>query len=114
VNQIHIQNNNGVVNTGTVRTIENRVTVIHQTDAALADQLKALTEAIINSPALDQTQKQQAADLITEVVDDVARPPQQRRSRAVMMAITNALGQVLAHAADLYTLWEAVQKHLPG
>jgi hypothetical protein len=62
------------------------VTVIHQTDAALADQLKALTEAMINSPALDQTQKQQAAELITEVVDDVARPPQQRRPRAVMMA----------------------------
>jgi hypothetical protein len=113
VHQVNIHGNNlGVVNTGTVNSIANNVTIINGTDSALAMQLKQLTEAIIASTTLNRDQKQEAADLLNEVVEDVAKPPQQRRSRAVMKTITVALGQMLSHAADLYTLWTAVEPHL--
>jgi hypothetical protein len=62
---------------------------------------------------LNNGQKQEAADLLNEVVEDLAKPPQQRRPRAVMKSITVGLGHVLSHAADLFTLWTAIEAHLP-
>ena len=63
VQQVNIGGDNlGVVNTGTVEKISNSLTVINGNDAALAGQLKALTEAIIASTALNPGQQQEAAD----------------------------------------------------
>lgn len=113
VHQVHIHGDNlGVVNTGTVGNIANNLTLINGHDAALAGQLKALTEAIIASSILNPTQKQEAVDLLNEVAEDVAKPPQQRRSRTAMKMIVTGLGQVLSSAADLYTLWTAIGPHL--
>src|SRR5262249_38404752 len=113
VQQVNIHGDNlGVVNTGTVGNIANNLTIINAQDAALAGQLKNLTEAILTSQALSDTQKREAADLLREVVEDIATPSQERRSRTVIKTIAGALGQVLSHAADLYTLWTAIAPHL--
>lgn len=114
VNQVNIHGDNlGVVNTGTVANISNSLTVIRGHDAALAAQLKTLTEAIIASTELDQAQKQEAADLLSEVAGDTAKPPEQRRTRTAMKLIASGLSQLLSHSADLYTLWTAIAPHLP-
>lgn len=113
VHQVNIEGNNlGVVNTGTIGNITNNLTVISGQDAALAANLKELTEAILASTTLETARKQEAADLLREVVEDVAKPPQQRRSRVVMKTIGAGLGVVLSHAADLATLWTAIEPHL--
>ena len=113
VHRINIHGDNlGVVSTGTVGSIANNLTIINGQDAALAAQLKGLTEAIFASGTLNNAQKQEAADLLNEVAEDAAKPPEQRRSRVVMKTIATGLGQVLGHAADLYTLWTAIEPHL--
>jgi hypothetical protein len=113
VNQVNIHGHNlGVVNTGTVGSIANNLSIINAHDAPLAGQLKALTEAILASAALNDDQKREAADLLNEVIEDAAKPPQQRRSRAVMNRIAGGLGQVLSQAANLATLWTAIEPHL--
>ncbi len=113
VHQVNIHGNNlGVVNTGTVSNIRNHVSIINSHDAALAAQLGQLTDAILASNELNDVQKQEAADLLSEVTEDVSRPAPDRRSRAVMRTIAVGLGQVLSHAADLYTLWTAIEPHV--
>ena len=114
VQQVNIHGDNlGVVNTGTVQSLSNNISIVNGQNAEFAGQLKALTEAILQSTALDDAQKREAADLLNEVVKDVATPPQERRSRAVMRTIAQGLSQALSHTADLYTLWTAIAPHLP-
>jgi len=114
VHQIHIHGNNlGVVNTGTVQTIANNVSAISQVDPALAQQLRLLAEGILKSNDLTDDDKRAAADLLNEVVADTTKGPAQRSPRVVMKAVANGLGQVLSKAAQLATLWKAIEPHLP-
>jgi hypothetical protein len=113
VNQIHIHGNNlGVVNTGTVGSIANHLTQITNQDPTLAQAFKDLTEGIIASPELTPQQKQEAADLLNEVTEKEAKPPTQRRSKTAMKAIATGLGHVLANAANLAKIWEAIGPHI--
>lgn len=112
VHQVNIHGDNfGVVNTGTVGSISSNLTIIHGQDPALAARLKELTEAILASSTLEKSQKQEAADLINELAADEAKPPQKRRSRAVMRAVAIGLGQLLSTSADVYTLWTAIAQY---
>lgn len=111
--QINIHGDNlGVVNTGTLGNISNNLKIISGHAPALAAQLQELTERVIASTTLDATQKQEAADLLNEVVGEAARPERRRRPRAIMNAIVGALSQLLSHSADFYTLWTAIHPHL--
>ena len=115
VHQVNIHGDNlGVVNTGTVGSIANGLSIIDQRDAALAGQLKVLTEAVLASTTLESARKQEAADLLNELVQDAAKPADQRRSRTVMAAIGAGLAQVLSVSADLYTLWTGIAPALFG
>jgi hypothetical protein len=113
VQQVHIYGDNvGVVNTGVVGSIENNLSIINAHDAAFAGLLKQLTERIIASPALTNTKKREAVDLLNEITDDAAKPAHRRRPRPVMLAIATGLGAVLSHVGDLCTLWTAIASHL--
>jgi len=114
VHQINIQGNNlGVVNTGTVQTIANNVTTINQADPALAQSLRQLAEGILASDTLTDDEKRGAAELLNEVVAEATKSAAERRPRVVMQAIATGLGNVLAKAAQLATLWKAIEPHLP-
>lgn len=114
VQQINIHGNNlGVVNTGTVQTIANNVTTINQVDPTLATNLQRLAESILTSDILTDDEKRDAAELLNEVVAEVTKDQNQRRPRVVMQAIANGLGQVLSRAAELATLWTAIEPQLP-
>jgi len=111
VQQINIHGNNlGIVNTGTVQTIANNVTTINQVDPALAASLQQLAEGILTSGVLTDDEKRDAAELLNDVVAEATRA--EKQPRVVMQSITNALGQVLARAAQLATLWKAIEPHL--
>jgi hypothetical protein len=113
VHQIHIHGNNlGVVNTGTVQTIENNVTAINQVHPALAQHLRQLAEGILASDELTDDDKRNAAELLNEVVAEATKSGTERRSRVVMQTIANGLGQVLAKAAQLASIWKAIEPHL--
>jgi hypothetical protein len=113
VQQITIHGTNlGVVNTGTVQTIENNVTTINQADPALAQRLQQLAEGILASNELTDDDKRDAADLLNEVVADAAKSPAQRSPRAVMKTIASGLAQVLAKAAQLASIWKAIEPHV--
>jgi len=110
VNQVNIGGDNyGVVNNATVGNIKNNLTIINENNAALAEQLRVLTNAIIASKELTDEQKRDAADLVSEMTDGIAKGG---RSRAAMKAVATALSQMLAHSADLWTLWTAIEPHV--
>ena len=107
VHQIHIHGDNlGVVNTGTVQNIENNVTAINQSDPALAANLQQLAEGILRSAELTDDEKRDAAELLREVTSGEKRP------RVVLQSIATGLGHVLTRAAQLATLWKAIEPQL--
>jgi hypothetical protein len=113
VHQINIHGDVlGAINTGTVGSIADGLSILTSNDAGLADTLKVLTEGILRSTTLDKDQKSEAMELLEEVIEDAAKAAPKHRSRVVMKAIMSGLGQVLSHAADLYTLWTAIEPHL--
>jgi hypothetical protein len=73
--------------TAAVGSIANNLTIINGHNTALAGQLKTLTEAILASATLNPRQTQEATELHNGVVEDLAKPAQQRRSRAVMKTL---------------------------
>ena len=65
------------------------------------------------SDTLTDNEKRDAAELLNEVVAEATKSGAERRPRVVMQTIANGLGQVLAKAAQLATLWKAIEPHLP-
>jgi hypothetical protein len=64
LHQVHIHGDNlGVVNTGTVGKIEDNLSIINAQDAAVAERLRQVTEAVLGSNELSASQKQEAAEL---------------------------------------------------
>jgi hypothetical protein len=93
----------GVVSTGAVGIIRNSVAVIHQRDAAPATKMVELANAILASRELNDAQKGEATDLVKDIAEDFATPPQERRSATVMKALPGSEPPART-SADLYTL----------
>jgi hypothetical protein len=110
LNNINISNSQiGVLNTGTIGTIDNAVGVIQQhgePDAATA--LKTLTEAIAEAPDLSVADKNKALELTSLVATEAAAPAEKRRKGA-MGAILSELGSTLRTSAAVVKIWEFAQ-----
>ena len=68
-----------------------------------------LMQGVLRSPELSDVQKQEAADLLNVVTSDIALPTPQRAPQVVMRAVASGLGDVLSNAANLATLWSAIE-----
>src|ERR1035437_5587040 len=97
-NTIRIDGSNvGVVNTGTIQSMQVSLAGIQQGgNAALAAALKEMTEAVINSAELQSSQKNDAVQMLETVAIEAAKPREQRHT-----AIVRA---VLAGFSDIVTI----------
>jgi hypothetical protein len=95
----------GSVNTGVVERVDVAVSVAlgeGQTEVAAA--LKAITEAVASSSALQKDQKDEALEILATLSEDLTSPPERRR-KSMAKTISARLATVLSVAADLTQLW---------
>jgi hypothetical protein len=98
----------GAINTGTIQRLNVAIDQATQRDdAALANAIRQLGEAISNHRDLTNDQKNEAGDCLVFLVDQVAIPAAQRRP-TIIRATTEALLRVLGVAADLMQVWSTV------
>ena len=108
--QIKISESNiGVINTGTILSLETGIAFIHNHgDKELADALKQLTEALVNSTEISNALKFKTAEQLDFLVNEAfANKEKQRKSfaRTVMTDISQSIGTI----AGLITIWNTVQ-----
>jgi hypothetical protein len=105
-NTIRIDRSNvGVVNTGTIQSVQVSLTGIEQGgNPALAKALKEMTEAVINSGELQATQKSDAVQMLETVAAETVRPKEQRHS-ASMRAVLSGFADIVKVGAALAALW---------
>lgn len=98
----------GAINTGTIQRLNVAIDQAAQRDdAALANAIRQLGEAITNHRDLTDDQKNEAGDCLVFLVDQVAIPSAHRRP-TIIRATTDALLRVLGVAADLMQVWSTV------
>lgn len=108
--QIEVSDSNiGVINPGTLFSLQTGINVIHnQGDKGLANAVKELTEAVVNSTEInDQIKNHTAEQLDFLVTEALATKEKQHKSaaRTVMSDISQSIGTI----AGLLTIWKSVQ-----
>lgn len=67
---------------------------------------------MLASTALRDDQKREAADLLNELTENTAKPPEQRRAASVMKAIAAGFEHLVGNAHHLVALWTAIAPRL--
>lgn len=104
----------GSINTGTVHSIV--VTMKGLGEAGhheLERVLQTLTEAIIQSQATDDVQKNAILEQVEYIAQQAAAKPQERKP-GVLRTVVSGLGSSLGAVADLATVWEQVGPVIRG
>lgn len=109
---VNMRDNYGVVSAGVIRSIQNSIGSIEQTDGELAGAFSFLTRSILASPDLPEAQKREATELVKAIAEDAARPPAARQPKAVFKAVGSALQAVLSNVASLAQIWSSVSELL--
>jgi hypothetical protein len=73
--------------------------------------LKQLTEAVVNSPELNDQQKKEALDALS-FVGKQAEEPAQKRQTGVLKPVLEAIPKILSSASALVTLWHTAGPHI--
>ena len=105
---INIKNSNmGVVNTGELHQVDTAVSVIgNQGEPQLAGALKALTEAVVASTAMDAAARQETIELLSALGSEATVQKAQRRA-GVARPLLGRLRELLSVAADLSSVAQA-------
>jgi hypothetical protein len=98
----------GVLNTGTIGTLNASVSLIQQANPEHAEQIKNLVEAISRNEQLAQEARKESIEQISYLLSQISVPATQRNS-SVLKTIFASIGATLSTTADLYTLWQALQ-----
>lgn len=101
----------GVLNTGTIGTLNASVSLLEKSNPQDALQIKSLIEAISRNQELEQQARKGAIEQISYLLSQVSIPAVQRNN-SVLKTILAAIGTTLSTSADLYTLWQAGQQVL--
>lgn len=101
----------GVLNTGTIGTLNASVSLIEQSNPAHAQQIKALIEAVSRNQELTQEVRKEVIEQVSFLLGQISVPAPQRNN-SVLKTVFSTIGQTLSTSADLYTLWQAVQQIL--
>jgi hypothetical protein len=106
LNNIRIEGSTiGVLNTGTIGTVDAAVTALKQTgDADAATLFTRITEAVANDRQLPADAKNQVLELLS-VLSTEATAPKERRRSAAMMPLLERLATLMSGAAALAQLW---------
>lgn len=107
LNNIHVSNSEvGVLNTGSVQNIDNTLTVLKSGgNEELANNVQALSEAVIKSDELTNNQKNEILELLGTLSEEAVNFPGQRRI-AVVRAVLAQLSKTLGGVAALVQVYE--------
>jgi len=107
LNNIHISNSDiGVLNTGTIESIDATLTVLKtEGNAGLAAAVTALSEAVIKSQKITVEQKNQIMELL-DALSEQAVAPREKRKTSVVRAVFGELSGVLSGIATVAGLWQ--------
>ncbi len=96
----------GAINTGVVENLDVAMTNIRVGgDEQLADALRRMTEAVIQSTDLVTGQKNDALDHLAVIAEQAAKPKEQR-SIGALKTIIQAFERIVRNSAALLALWQ--------
>ena len=106
MNNINVTNSTvGVLNTGTIQSVDSSVTLLKQSGATdTADAIAKLTEALIECVELSTEQKDNALQLLGTLAMEAVKPPE-RRQKAVGLSILGSLKDIASTVAALAGAW---------
>ncbi len=109
---IHIDHSMvGVVNSGTVGTLNASVSLIQQTNPEMAEQIRTLIDQVSSNQDLEQATRKEVIEQVSFLMSQMSVPSAERNS-SVLKTVFSAIGITLSTSADLYTLWEALHPAL--
>jgi hypothetical protein len=108
--QIKVSESNiGVVNTGTLSSLETSIQVIqNRGDKELANAVTKLTEAVVNSTEINNELKRETAEQLDFLLTEAFASKEKQRkdlARRTMSDISQSIGTI----AGLLTIWSTVQ-----
>ncbi|MDE2059349.1 MAG: hypothetical protein KGL31_00670 [candidate division NC10 bacterium] len=99
----------GVVNTGSIETVDSAVTVLrHSGDPQLATAILELSQAVLNSSALIADTKAKIVDILSVLASE-ATAPKGRRRLAAIGPLLQEIATLVGGAAGLAEIWDRVR-----
>lgn len=99
----------GVLNTGSVQTVNNSVTAIRNAgDNELAEQLARFVESVARTRELPDAQKRAVVELVSIAASEATVPKSERRSTAMLRVLAD-IATIVATAATLAGQWGQLQ-----
>lgn len=96
----------GSINTGNIKSLDVSLSNIKQSgNEELADSLKKIAEAIVNSKDLKPKQKDEAIEGINFISDQAQEPPESRKLSLLRTVITKQIPATINLSASLMTIW---------
>lgn len=93
------------INTGSIQKLDIIMTTIREQGAKdIADALQALTQAVMDSQELQQSDKSEAIEHLTFLAEQ-ATTPTEGRNVSVIRTVMERLTGIVTTAAALSTLW---------
>jgi len=89
---------------GTINAALNTVAEQSQSHREFAQAIKQVSDLIAQSPSIQESEKQQALQVISELVNQAGLKPQDR-STGTIKALVTGFGSMIGAAADVTTLW---------
>jgi hypothetical protein len=110
MNNIHIAGDLlGVLNTGSVETVNNSVTALRNSgDNELADRLARFVESVAQARDLPDARKREVVELVSVAASEATAPKAERRS-AAMLRVLAEIATIVGTAATLATQWGQLQ-----
>jgi hypothetical protein len=110
MNNIKIEGSTiGVLNTGTIQTVDAAVTVLNKSgEQDAAGALTRVTEAIVKSDQISEADKNQLLELLSLVSTEATAPKEKRRAGA-MRAIFGQISSLVSGTAAVAELWHKCQ-----
>lgn len=94
----------GTVNTGYINTVDNCISVLSQSgEETLADAIKKISDAILQSKELNPTQKNELMEDMSVISEEAIKPKEDRKTSVVRALIAHA-SQITSLANDITDL----------
>lgn len=93
LNNIHVSNGVvGTINTGSIGTVDQSITALGQVgQPTLAEAVKSLSEAVIQSGDLTPNQKNELIESLSVVAKEAVAPPEARRTTVAVSLLEKAV-----------------------
>jgi hypothetical protein len=99
----------GVLNTGSVETVNNSVTALRNSgDDVLAELLARFVESVAQARDLPAAKKKEVVELVSMAASEATAPKAERRSAAMLRVLAD-IATVVGTAATLATQWGQLQ-----